>query len=787
MLLPPLVKTAVGDAQTFESSLASIGRSVLAAKCPTLFKHEIGFQVLDSDEDNTRAVGVYGFRIGNRILYAPVFYRDGRLKGTGQLRDPKRDRTVPLTDNWVNKILTERGDEPPRLTARSSTRASSHPSLWQIKYPPSKFAADADWAAGAAAAIAPAIGRRPTLPRPDVDLIKTASSDPRAFAVLCAWMNAYPAFNDAVLRFHGAEKVAAAARRVQTMPIPEIPAARLTAIPAAKQAKARPPKRAGVTVVRVRSFSMSSPPPFGIDFSPRDMDDLKAGRNVYDDKRKAGDTSKIVTWVHGTDGSGTTLSNPGAVGVYRVIEADGDESPCLVAWPLVGWDHRPNRCLVVRLADGAYKMTHTNAVWCRGEADPHQYAQWVDSLPDVGKTLPEGDEMIALTPDKYRTIATTPFQVTDAATGAAYACHGYAPAPYWNRDVGRMNATNITPRYREETAPRRVRVWGRPGRPFVSGGCLYVPNDAKVVKLSAAARLELAEGMDPEHLVMAAVEKTAAAADAKYLTVGTGGPGFYVDDPRTKGRAWYGEAPDCEEALVVGHHLKVADARAVVDRAAAAGKVVVAVKYADQGLSHDWPNAPATDDPVSETPDGFADDVVPSQTPTQIIQHIQDLSQQPNTADRYRPWPTAHGVEGNLDGVGNGTGSGGGGAGPTPDDLKVVARAGETGRRELFDTAALAALIKHTRLPRLLEEVGPRLLKAVSDLGDMMAHLAWNIDEWSEQFGESEVGAIEDQVGDLFDGLGDLYLTLQEKQVADPREYGILPTAYQGDGSDAKS
>jgi hypothetical protein len=126
------LKKATGDDQTFEDSLAAIGRSSLVAKAPALANYEIGFQVLDKDDDNTRAVGVFGYRVGKRLLYVPMFYRDGVVKGTEQLRDPKRKMTVPLTDNWINKIKGERGDVKPDRISRTTSQNTAQASLWHV-------------------------------------------------------------------------------------------------------------------------------------------------------------------------------------------------------------------------------------------------------------------------------------------------------------------------------------------------------------------------------------------------------------------------------------------------------------------------------------------------------------------------------------------------------------------------------------------------------------------------------------------------------------------------------
>ena len=69
----------------------------------------------------------------------------------------------------------------------------------------------------------------------------------------------------------------------------------------------------------------------------------------------------------------------------------------------------------------------------------------------------------------------------------------------------------------------------------------------------------------------------------------------------------------------------------------------------------------------------------------------------------------------------------------------------------------------------------------------MLAHMYWNVDEWADQFGETEIGPLEDHIKGLFEGLGELYLTLQEKTVNEGPDTGILPKMDPGDGADGNN
>src|SRR5665213_3602638 len=64
-----------GDQETgFEQSFASLAYAYLRDKAPRLLDYVVGFQLVDRNEDNTKAVAVFGFKVGKQWLYAPVFF-----------------------------------------------------------------------------------------------------------------------------------------------------------------------------------------------------------------------------------------------------------------------------------------------------------------------------------------------------------------------------------------------------------------------------------------------------------------------------------------------------------------------------------------------------------------------------------------------------------------------------------------------------------------------------------------------------------------------------------------
>lgn len=785
-----LTKIATGDVQTFENSLATIGRSFLTAKAPALFKHEIGFQVLDQDEDNSKAVGVFGFRIGKRLLYVPIFYRDGVIKGTEQLRDPGRKVTVPLSDNWVNKFLSEFTDEPPELRSRSATRDTSQPSLWQLKYPPTKYAAAQDWQAAVKdikADLAVRITRTSPPAALDVDLIKVASSHPSLFAELGRWAALYPWFSDALAKFHGKEKIASALAALEGKPEPGPNLFASVAHP-----DIVPVKRAAskLTIVRASQTSLHHINAPGDEplYDPKEWEDLRKQKNIYHDLRGPQEQSE-VTWLGGVIPEGDVMHNPSATGMYEVLTEGHEFTPCVVLMPLVGWGPSIGRCLVYRPKDDAWIYTHPNAVWVRGEADHKAFSDWAEKLPTVD------DETWGVPEGRYAAIAkisennmggdgydaTVPFQHWGDGE-ASPLCPPNWDRPFWAAFNPWEDRPDLHAGSRRDHAPKCVEVFDEASRPVLSGHQLYLPLGCHLLKLDGP-KLRPGTGTDPERVIMA---RRLRHNDAP-LKMRKSASGFVVYDHRGKEITprLIATASDTEAHLVAHHGLKVAQARELVERTAKEKTLEACVKYATsytRGLADDSPVAPTLPFDQLPAPASFADDIIPTETGTGAAIPIDDMLMQPGAYDRYRPYPQEYGIMGDVPGIGNGSE-------PAPrdpgrNDLEAVSAAASGGRRELFDTAALAALVKHKRLATLTDECRKRLGKAVSDLGDMLAHLHWNTEEWAEQYGETEVGPLEDQIQSQFEGLGELVLTLQEKAVGDGLDPGILPTLRPNDGSE---
>jgi hypothetical protein len=91
-----------------ERTFADVAYARLRDKAPSMLDYLIGFQLIDKNEEETHAVGIFGFKVGSEWVYAPVFFINGELKGHELMYIKSQDAFVPMTEEWVNYILNRR-------------------------------------------------------------------------------------------------------------------------------------------------------------------------------------------------------------------------------------------------------------------------------------------------------------------------------------------------------------------------------------------------------------------------------------------------------------------------------------------------------------------------------------------------------------------------------------------------------------------------------------------------------------------------------------------------------
>jgi hypothetical protein len=775
----------------FEQAFSNLAHAYISDKAPGLLDYEVGFQLVDRDDDNQKAIGVFGFKVGSTWLYAPVFFLNGDLKGHELLYIKNQDTFVPLQENWINYLLSKK----PASLGEGVTRSTSqlgvlYPDMYRALMSPRKYAgARVAWKADEreqlkAAAVrleqaAPSVARLPDWAKVAVcDLARAAvkAAEPHPLrlldvvkrgglervAALHDHLEAYPTLRRPFNEFYAPKEIEAACKAAHT-----------AACRAAARRRRRAMKRSSILdtlhPIATGKLEVTLPgPAAGFLDDPADRTALRLGRILVKDARDEDEVSHAYAVDVQLDFP-KRFRNPTETGIYDVLKKDGTTAKCLVTISPLGPNERPPFATVVELEGGRAKNwlnIHSAFVWVENQDEYKGWPTWYEGLPDADSLTAGKTPYLIVGPGGE---ATLPFTVkeelgTTAGGGSAYEVEfdDYARreraeltgmrADYPPRDYMALPPHDRYDKYRDG---QRVHLGQKTGSKFRSAfGDVYVPAGYKLLKLAPDAATEDEEddiasccgprGQSKEPPIQpgdaldirAGIFKKTAA-----LEIRSDGTHVTVGDRRLPVKRAFVH-------LVVDHGLRADVAEGLLEDARQKGEILrepvrVRIKYAapytgDPYLQHGGPYAPGIPDPYSGG-DQFMGSTAPTIVPQEESRFVPDMQAQPGNRDIYNPMS------------------------PDPMTAQLAQHAGQKGQREVFDTAMIGSLLKSTASDDL-DDVGD-LMKGLDDIGRRLFCLYWHHDQMAERYGESDLPELEESLRSNFKELGDLTLFLKERTV----------------------
>lgn len=94
------------DDLDIEKTFSDMASGFVANKVGDLMKdeHRIGFEIVKKNDDNTRLLGVFAFKVDKELIFAPVFFLSGEIKGPLLYRcDTKQ--FLPATKDWASYLI----------------------------------------------------------------------------------------------------------------------------------------------------------------------------------------------------------------------------------------------------------------------------------------------------------------------------------------------------------------------------------------------------------------------------------------------------------------------------------------------------------------------------------------------------------------------------------------------------------------------------------------------------------------------------------------------------------
>lgn len=111
--------TAVNDLD-IEKAFADQASGFVENKLEPLMKapYNIGFEVVRKNDDNTRLIGIFAFKVDDHLLFAPVFFLNGEIKGPLLYRCDTKT-FVPANKDWATYLISSLESEEGKGIPRS--------------------------------------------------------------------------------------------------------------------------------------------------------------------------------------------------------------------------------------------------------------------------------------------------------------------------------------------------------------------------------------------------------------------------------------------------------------------------------------------------------------------------------------------------------------------------------------------------------------------------------------------------------------------------------------------
>jgi hypothetical protein len=737
-----------GDDTSFEQAFSNLAHAYLRDSAPKLLDHEIGFQLLDRNRENTKAVGVFAFKVGSNWMYAPVFFLNGDLKGHELLYLKNQDMFVPLKENWITYLLNRKPSILGSGIQRNLTPLGQRqPDFTQLTRSPSKFGSAQPTLKEMMTAVMPTLARTATMNTKEAfeqlgtalhlgTFLKQARLETVDMLVkLCRHA---PHVAEAIEEFHGLGVIKEAIAVIKERERLE----KISSVLAEKTAE-KPAAQGSLTVITYDLTVQKALPP---EYTEEDQEKLLRDGILIKDQRDR-DAVSIPYNIQVEQ----KFFNPTESGLYEVLVKPGEIERCYIAVYPMGPSKRADFATVVRI-DGTPDWVNVRAdhVFCLARVEGDEFDSWFNGLPEANSVGKDARYMVI---DK-RGDSTVPFRVLKEYGESSYGTTTYE---VHMEDYSKFPPRgNVSPccytdplnydKYRDGV---RVHLNGKKGTGLrASMGDIFVPENFKLLKVSKGEDDGAAAGQsscgcgesDPPALQPGTLLDAQAVLMNKMgsLEVRHDGTNVWVNQAHFSPH-------EALVSLVKEHGLRETAAREILNKAAKHRKFACHVKYADPYggpmMIHGAPTAPADPGPVMGG-ESIMGTNIPTQLGIDVGVPVSGMSASQTDRSIYNPNPQF--------------------------DQKAVQQvldAAQSGQREVFDTAMIGTMLRAVRDDGLVDRYMGDLTKGLDKLGRILFMFYWHGDRFADRYGKSDMPELEDSLRNAFEMLGDVILFLKQKTI----------------------
>ena len=814
-------QASIGGEQSegFEQAFAALAYAYLKDKSPRLLDFIVGFQLVDRNEDNTKAIGIFGFKIGDQWFYAPVFFLNGDLKGHELLYIKSQDTFVPMKENWVNYLISRKPLVLGEPTEQNATQLGGLlPDLARFRNPPSmyKFSSAAPvvqpWAVGilpvmaALAQIEPAAWVKQAEAARRLDLRQALADSPLLLVAFEQYYQRYPLIKRGFDQFYGPDffwqmgqrlhaRVKQAAQYILSPEDDNVPAELRELTTKYRRRKKKPDeppappghnKSAKLHIVIRETISSVGGPEAAqkiqglidsfiddvislpkVESTNRKLrEDLaKPQRVIIHDDRSDEEVSVAYYPQHGL-----RFTNPTQTGLYSVLEKPGGLAKMVVLMHPQSSDGRHTFATVLRQDSPAdWLNTHPTNVWVEECDCPNgeEWRRWVRSFPGVESIQVGGTYVLV----HENGSATAPFQVKQELADDSFIVYWMDFCEFAKERPRALPPLErpFYPDWSSPAQPNRLVINPRPGSNLRSSqGELFVPNTYHAVALSEpAARLgpfmlsacgcgSISSGKRPiQPGNLMHLDRMLRQSSS--LQVQSLGANHYRVKDRDRQQTMEKDA--CLVHLVRDHGLREKQAREILqqaDQKRSSGQPArFLVKYA---FGYGGLQPPPSGPPI---PDPMMTSIPAGLSGMIPAMPSQEIGVPVDSLSSQLTDPRIY------DPLYQ----------PDTQAIQLAQRASQSGQKEIFDTAMIAGMLKSVRQDSLVDRYLGDLMKALDRLGRILFMFYWHQEEFEDRYGKTDLPELEDSIRNAFEVLGDLCLFLKEKTV-----HGGLDLALAGVG-----
>lgn len=753
-------KLAASD-QDFEQSFFQLAYQQLQDKLGNLLPFLVGFELVQKEQDGTKALGVFGFRSNNgQILYVPAFFINGTVKGLDLLYSKNHQQFYPLNEDFADMFLKD--DVSELGNASQQTRDDVQKDmpamdLMDLVRPPrtGKYSFAEDTSTENESLL--------------LDYLKTASAkEKEGFLQL---MEKYSEYTEAVLGLYPMDKIA-------------------DALAASEQPGKSIEEKAEVKVI-------TQPPKNPKSLTPQNKSDLLTKGYVIIDKRTDDQKSKFGPYQFVEK-----FSNPQKTGFYPYITHNGGiRFGFVILRPHQLQQHlATNDAIVIDLDSdepGQSYLVDPAKLFAKDQITVEDYSTIHKMLTDINGITPSFDDTYILLSESLK--ASTPFKVVSSikdpsgirrVTIELYKTHfdnnesigSYDRSDVCMSDCPSTNST-VTTAGSARRVPAGSNSFHHTARAkhltlvltkkvgddlTIKGDMVYVPAGFKVFKINLKEPSRYAPYKDGE--TEKDREQKQFAIDQKVedwkagkpgnksaligtmheksvwpLTVRANGSDFFVDLPSFKKS--YNSPLKAKIGMVLDLHMGVKEAEELIEGLGHSKKIKGYIKLAYTGSSTPYY--------YDEQP--YINDLgLP--TTTGVPQEFQQPVDQQYTGD---PTQVEKGHAGNVEGI-EGEEKQEGQEG-LQGDINQAVQMAQGGQKEIFDTQSIATLAKYVSPDDKINEYMPYLISGLDRLGRMLFLVHWEADKFAELYGRSDMPQLVELLTSVFKNLGDLVVFMKRK------------------------